>query len=121
MNNAYVPITSPVLPPQALVAVSIELFSGSMLGGNVYSFGGFGITKFDSAKIFANIGGALTVDLSNNALDEASVNGFLAAMVDCGATNAYFDLSGGTSVTPTGQGITDKTTLIGAGCTVNTN
>lgn len=56
------------------------------------------------------------------ALNQASVDHILAR---CVANAAYVSgtvtLSGGTNSTPSAQGLTDKATLIGRGCTVATN
>jgi len=68
-----------------------------------------------------------TVDFSNNALSETSVNSILALLVsldDTGGTSTFYgnvDLSGGTNAAPTGQGLVDKATLEARGCTVTTN
>jgi hypothetical protein len=63
-----------------------------------------------------------TQSFSNCALNAASVNAFLARCVaNAGFVSGIVDLSGGTSSAPTGQGIADKATLIGRGCTVTTN
>ena len=55
------------------------------------------------------------------ALNAASVNQVLARGVAAGTTVADYELSGGTNAAPSGQGVADKATLIGAGNTVNTN
>lgn len=62
-----------------------------------------------------------TIDLDADALSAASVNEILARGVASGLTSEFIDLSGGTNAAPSGQGIVDKATLIGNGCTVNTN
>jgi hypothetical protein len=62
------------------------------------------------------------VSLNGNALPSAMINYFLHLMVNQGAiSGCTFNLNGGTNGAPTGQGITDKTTLIGEGNTVTTN
>lgn len=62
------------------------------------------------------------ISFINNALDDTSVNLLLAR---CVANAAYvsgsISLIGGTNSAPTGQGLTDKATLIGRGVTVQTN
>lgn len=56
------------------------------------------------------------------ALNVASVNHFLARCVaNAGYVSGTINLAGGTNAAPAGQGSTDKTTLIGRGCTVTTN
>lgn len=69
-----------------------------------------------------------SIDISTCALNEASVNGLLALLVSLDGTNGttlfndgYIQLSGGTNAAPTGQGLTDKATLISRGVSVTTN
>lgn len=63
-----------------------------------------------------------TIMFTNCAMSAASVNHILAR---CVASSTYasgiLNLSGGTSAAPTGQGVTDKSTLIARGVTVTTN
>lgn len=63
----------------------------------------------------------ITIEFVGDALDAASVNHILARCVAAGVTTCSIDLSGGTNAAPSGQGILDKATLIGAGNTVVTN
>ncbi len=59
---------------------------------------------------------------TNNKLTAACVNAILARCVaSAGFTGGAVKLNGGTSAAPTGQGITDKATLITRGVTVLTN
>jgi hypothetical protein len=62
---------------------------------------------------------------NNNLLTEAAVNAILAAFVAAGRTSArgtcILNLGGTGNAAPTGQGLTDKTTLISSGWTVTTN
>lgn len=60
-------------------------------------------------------------DFHNNALSVASVNHLLARCVANPTFTGVLNLSGGTNAAPTGQGITDKATLIARGATVTTN
>lgn len=61
-------------------------------------------------------------DYSNNNLTAASVNHVLARYVaNGGYVSGTINLSGGTNSAPTGQGITDKNTLIARGVVVITN
>ncbi len=63
-----------------------------------------------------------TVNFSNCALDQASVDLVLARAVSNAAyVSGTVSLNGGTSATPSAAGLADKATLIGRGCTVNTN
>lgn len=62
------------------------------------------------------------LEFNGLALTAASVNAVLAVCVAAaGFTSGGVNLSGGTSHAPTGQGITDKATLIARGVTVATN
>lgn len=58
---------------------------------------------------------------TNNLLTATAVNAVLAAFVASGTTTAMIDLGGTGNAAPTGQGITDKNTLLSRGCTVTTN
>jgi hypothetical protein len=60
------------------------------------------------------------MELVNNALSATCVNAILARMVAIGFSSEL-RLQGGTNAAPTGQGITDKATLISNGATVTTN
>jgi hypothetical protein len=63
-----------------------------------------------------------TIDLSGNALNEASVNAILARCVASESfTAGTVNLAGGTIAAPTEQGATDKATLIDRGVDVTTN
>jgi len=70
-----------------------------------------------------------TINISGQALTSASVNAILALLVSLNGTNGTIawgagqtlNISGGTSAAPSGQGITDKATLVGRGATVTTN
>lgn len=101
------------------------------------------ILKFISLTGVTNVGG--DVDISNNsqltgfnlpnavyidgvlfngagnALTSTIVNQILARFVASSTTSCTIDLSGGTNGAPTGQGVTDKITLIGSGNVVTTN
>lgn len=79
---------------------------------------------------FSNFTGSVsnnlaTIDLSYNVLTSAAVNNLLSALCAAGRTSASGTCSvnvGGTgNAAPTGQGITDKATLISRGWTVTTN
>jgi Leucine-rich repeat (LRR) protein len=61
------------------------------------------------------------VNFNNNDLTEASVNDILQWLDGGGVENGYVDLSGGTSATPTGEGIIAKDNLIAKAWEVYTN
>jgi len=61
------------------------------------------------------------INFSGCALLAASINSILARAVAASMTSHTINLSGGTNAAPTGQGVTDKATLIAAGVTVTTN
>ena len=56
---------------------------------------------------------------SNN-LSASAVNSILAAFVSAGHSNGILNLGGSGNAAPTGQGITDKATLVSAGWSVTT-
>jgi hypothetical protein len=70
-----------------------------------------------------------TINISGQKLNQASVNAILALLVSLDGTNGTIlwgagktvNISGGTSAAPSGQGATDKTTLVARGATVTTN
>ena len=123
-NNATVPGNAPIQPPQAFV----DSMSRTIGIANPYFFDGSNIpiTSINCGALFSwqrEHSGSPDADFSGCALSEASVNAVLANF----ATNIYgggdqiLNLSGGTNAAPTGQGLTDKATLIAAGWTVTTN
>ena len=69
-----------------------------------------------------------SINISGQKLTATSVNGILALLVSLDGTNGTtlfgsgktVTLSGGTNAAPTGQGITDKATLIARGATITT-
>lgn len=128
-GNATVPSDAPIQPPQAFVdnALALKSFDGLTLSNK-------GITYFSGTLLYdGSIGyypvadsfGSRDVLLDGNALSAASVNSILAAAAlyesDYAPGDGALDLSGGTNAAPTGQGLTDKATLISAGWTVTTN
>jgi hypothetical protein len=70
-----------------------------------------------------------TINVSGQKLDVTSVNALLALLVSLDGTNGTtlwgsgktLTINGGTNAAPTGQGITDKTTLQARGATITTN
>lgn len=134
-GNATVPPDAPIQPPQSFVdyyPLVVAAISSDNLDlsnkGITYILGGksgatsssFGIVQWTVNE--ADTIGNPVITLSGNAL--ASVNEILSSLVAdpvALAADGTLDLSGGTNAAPTGQGITDKATLIAAGWTVTTN
>lgn len=88
--------------------------SGAGLSAN-----GSPVVSFSAPKWVPTDGASIT--FIGCALNETSVNHILSRCVAAGLTTSIINLSGGTSAAPSGQGILDKATLIGNGCTVTTN
>ena len=63
---------------------------------------------------------ALILTFVDNALDDIGTNNILASLVAGGLSGGRVDITGGTNAAPTGQGITDKTTLQSRSWIVNT-
>jgi len=57
----------------------------------------------------------------NCALSQTSVDNILISIDTAGQSNGTLNMTGGTSATPSGAGITAKNTLIAKGWTVTTN
>jgi hypothetical protein len=74
-----------------------------------------------SFPALTDLGDGMQILLSDNAFTQDCVNALLALFVATGATGCTLDMSGGTSASPSGQGITDVATLEDAGWTVVTN
>ena len=62
-----------------------------------------------------------TFSASTNQLPAAAINAILADFVAAGRSGGTLTLGGAGNAAPTGQGLTDKATLSGAGWTVTTN
>ena len=78
-----------------------------------------GINSFAGGTIPASLTAFRAIRCS---LTAAAVNSILAAFVAAGRTGSFnLLLSGGTNAAPTGQGITDKATLVSRGWVVATN
>lgn len=67
-----------------------------------------------------SIGGSY-VNFATNALDQTSIDGILAKLVEIGYSGGEINLSGGTNAAPSVTGAADVATLISNGCTVTTN
>lgn len=121
-GNATVPSNAPIQPPQAFVdnAAYFAFPANDLFMTPATSFikGDF-LTNWIQQSFNANVANlhASGCSISN----PANINIILAACVAAGSPNGILDLSGGTNAAPTGQGITDKATLILAGWTVTTN
>ena len=109
---------------QGLAIQSCDLFASVNLGTATYDQ----VVNFDSNPLLTTVAttaftlvNATNVSFINCALSAESVNHILARCVASGLTTSTINLSGGTSAAPSGQGILDKATLIGNGCTVTTN
>tara|TARA_R110001592_G_scaffold197667_1_gene445692 strand:+ start:644 stop:1633 length:990 start_codon:yes stop_codon:yes gene_type:complete len=81
------------------------------------------LTTFEGSTMPVSL---LTFKANNNSLTEGAVNAILAATVAGGGINGTLYLGGNTdplrtNAAPTGQGITDKATLIASGWDVQTN
>lgn len=77
------------------------------------------LTTYAGGDIPLVAGGLFRAD--GCALTQASVDAILAGLVAGGAEDADINLSGGTNAVPSAAGLTDKTALEGAGCTVTVN
>jgi hypothetical protein len=77
------------------------------------------LTDVDSG--FAVRPATLTVRFEDNLLTEAAVNSILAAFVAAGGIGGYLNIDGTGNAAPSGQGLTDKSTLQGLGWNVITN
>lgn len=136
-GNATVPDDAPIQPPQAWVNC-IQQFILNYTLGHILDCSSSGITSVNwdpDAIIRTDIYSlwqqaasddspdSWDVRFQGNGLDETSVNTILHLTLRGGmdVTPGSIDLSGGTNAAPTGQGITDKATLILAGWTVTTN
>lgn len=104
----------------ALTSFSLPALATVDNGANVQVYDNAALTMLSLGSVIFGDGSVLT--FSGNALTDVSVNYILAR---CVANAAYVtgtvDLSGGTNAAPTGQGITDKATLITRGVIVTTN
>lgn len=80
------------------------------------------LTGWGGGTVSATLG---NFQAQNNLLPAAAVNAILAAFVAAGRTSAsgtcILNLGGTGNAAPTGQGITDKATLVSRGWTVTTN
>ncbi len=85
------------------------------------------LTGFWTSGTLKSVNGNIT--MSANALTAASVNHILSVVASLDGTSGTTSwgtgktllLNGGTNAAPTGQGITDKATIIARGATVTTN
>ena len=110
----------------------IRIYCGNnLLTGNIPNFSGLNnflefrcetnqLTGFAGGSVSINFG---TFVANSNLLPSSAVNGILAAFVAANKTTGtrILNLGGSGNAAPTGQGITDKATLISRGWTVTTN
>lgn len=82
-----------------------------------YSQPSVGMTTIDISTNSA----LLSLDLTDNALDEAAVDGVLVALDGFGLEDGEVDLSGGTNAPPSATGLTAKANLEGKGWGVTVN
>lgn len=125
-GNATVPSDAPIQPPQAFVDCNTQLFQF----GNA-NFSTIPVSRFDGTlagnfvQFEVLLGGDpnFVVNNAGSSLPVGDINGILSAIAGLiGIVGpGSIDLSGGTNAAPTGQGLTDKQTLIDAGWTVTTN
>lgn len=82
--------------------------------------------NFGTNQLTGYAGGGVSATLTNfiastNQLPVAAINALLADFVAAGASNGTLSIGGVGNAAPTGQGLTDKTTLQSRGWTVTTN
>jgi hypothetical protein len=106
----------------ALTSVSLPSLI-TLNATNIFTMRGDSCTLLTSLSIpqLTNLIDGFTFDVSNCALNAASINQILARGVVAGVTTTTFTLNLGTNAAPSGQGVIDKATLIGLGNVVNTN
>ncbi len=98
----------------------IDIDPTNTQGGFLFITGCTLLTTVTLPHFVPNNGGSYSITAC--ALSASTVNAILAQFkAAAGFVSGSLDLSGGTSAAPTGQGITDKATLIGRGVTVTTN
>lgn len=108
-----------------LVSVHFPVLISIGSGGDIYAISGStcpAMTTWDAPNFTSIPDLGLSVDFTGNALTAASINQILHT---CALSNlsagSNVNLNGGTNAAPTGQGVTDKNTLIANGATVVTN
>jgi hypothetical protein len=99
---------------------SVSLTNLTAAGGNFTCNACPALTTF-SIPVVVLSNGFQFFTWNGDALLAASVNQVLARGVASAVNTGDFELSAGTNAAPTGQGVADKATLIGAGNTVVTN
>jgi hypothetical protein len=76
------------------------------------------LTGFAGGSIPATL---INIQAQGNNLGAAAINAILAALVAAGSTNNICNLGDIGNAAPTGQGLTDKATLISRGWDITTN
>lgn len=111
-NDLFVDTAASLLSISLPVLVSV--------GGNIIGSNDPALSSWNAPNIVFN-DAANNPDFTGDTLDAASINQILARGVASALVGTTFNLAGGTNAAPSGQGVADKATLIGAGNTVNTN
>lgn len=103
---------------ESSIMTSLDLSALVTVGGsNIAISGNTALESIDLSSFVPTSGGEFY--FAGNALTAASVNAILARFVANAAfVSGQIDLSGGTNAAPTGQGLTDVTTLRGRGVDV---
>ena len=112
-------LTTVSLPSLAYVGTTVAMNTSN---GNIAN-----VTLGTVGTLKAIVGA--TINISGQKLTSASVNGILALLVSLDGTNGTtlwgsgktLTINGGTNAAPSGQGVTDKATLVARGATVTTN
>lgn len=123
LETASFPVLSSV--GAGLSCTSNPALTSLDLGSMITCLGNFS-TAFCIALVSVNVSNwvptnGTSLDLSNCALDQASVDLVLHRCVLAAVTTCNIDLSAGTNATPSAAGLVDKGNLIAAGNTVSTN
>lgn len=90
-------------------------------GTNQINCSGCTLLSSWNAPVLLPVSNATTLTWNGDALNATSVNQILARGVAAATTTDTYNTAGGTNAAPSGQGVADKATLIGAGNTVTTN
>jgi hypothetical protein len=116
-----VPASMTLLNINAVSAPADPLTNAPSFAGTALeevSLFGLGCVGWDGGAIPASL---TSLELTDQALTEATVDAILVALVTAGASGGYVDMSGGTSAAPGAAGLAAKTTLEGLGWTVAVN
>lgn len=133
INNSYVPDSALIEPPQALVDTVIQQMAAGNLAG-ILRFDAVGMTHFASGDYLTGLldgvfakNASLTINFSNNALDQSSVNLAISTTWNwannghTGYSGGHIIIDGGANVAPDGDVTSLISDLTGWGWTVTTN